>query len=110
MTTARPVEVRTLPEPEERTPLTLEHVAAQVLQNAAGGIGIGGAIADPVLVGGLRPGADVALLDGSRHHLRRSRHGDPGMGRRMARLAQARPVGGRHRELAGAGRRAGGDQ
>lgn len=45
MTTARPVEVRTLPEPEERTPLTLEHVAAQVLQNAAGGIGIGGAIA-----------------------------------------------------------------
>lgn len=45
MTTARPVEVRTLPEPEERTPLTLEHVAAQVLQNCAGGFGIGAAAA-----------------------------------------------------------------
>ncbi len=103
------VEVRTLPEPEERTPLTLEHVATQVLQNACRGHRHRRRNRDPVLVGGLRPGADVALLDGSRHHLRRSRHGDPGMGRRMARLAQA-PSGRRHRELAGAGRRAGGDR
>lgn len=41
----QPVQTVTLPEPEERTSLTYEHVAAQLVQNAAGGVGVGAALA-----------------------------------------------------------------